>query len=921
MNKQEQEFKQSILNKIKDYEIEKNKGVPVTFNECLQHAQNKFVNTIYYDKSSELVDIGIEKYLCQLSPCYFISKYCSFTLPGKGELSGSNLYYYQKEILKDFMYWKKVVLTKSRQCLTEDAFVRTNRGIISIKDIKIGDKIETIQEGKKVFTEVLDFIPQGEKEVCQITTNFGDIITSTLDHKYLTKEGWKEAKDLTLKDELISLKEKDSFGDFSFDNDLKPALIGYYLADKKSILPEELMNLNKRQMSIMLNRLFCGNGWCSVRKRKEAFNTYTYEIGLGIPNQQFLKQIEYILKAKYGIGCKVQEQKNSFWKLRIQRRKDVKKFINEIGVYKKDEKIKKYLLEDKENTYISHQSDFKIEKIAFLNEKQPVYDITTGTHDFLANGVVVHNCGLSTLMALMFFWRMIFFSKEWGVIISKDGKSSTDVLDKIKENIKNIPFWLGIKITANNVKGLKFSNGSKIDSFARSRSSGRGTSPTFALLDEFAFYQTKTIAEGIISSIVPSIGKTGGDLFIVSTPNGTTGEGELYYKQVQDLKNTGGKDFASEAVLYDVQWWMCPDMDGVAPYKGYNKQLADYEKRDYWNHPEVKAEAENFFKPIAENPKENAWLAFQFKTSGEVKYRQEILQDFVVMGNSVFSKDTIEKIQKRVLNPIKEGDLGNRYWNGLWYWKLPENKHRYIIGSDVAKGSADDSSSVQVVDMDTGEQVAEYLGKVSTKELSKLINDIGHYYNEAYVYVECNSIGEAVFNELYYNYNYTNMYRMKKISKADRTQVFTGWMTTTKSRELVTDCFIDYMSDDDYWNDFYPHSQRLVDQMKTWIWSGGRPDHTSSSHDDDIMAMAILLYNLPKAKQQIDTSGVRKSFFIDESGKDMNLLSNEEEKYYDKHEVLDRQGYLDAEDKMRQLSGAPENYDVDPLQIYSWLIS
>ena len=291
---------------------------------------------------------------------------------------------------------------------------------------------------------------------------------------------------------------------------------------------------------------------------------------------------------------------------------------------------------------------------------------------------------------------------------------------------------------------------------------------------------------------------------------------------MQELKNAGGKNELEGSVLYDVQWWMCPDkiQEGGGPYKGYNDKLQNYESRDFWNNPSVKKEAEEFFKPIAEKPKENPWLSFQYSTSGEVKYRQEILQDFVVMGNSVFSRTVLEKVQEKVLNPIKEGDLGTRNWKGLWYWVMPEKGHRYGIGQDVAKGTADDSTSIQVIDIDSGEQVAEYLGKISTKEASRLVYDLAKFYNHAYIYVECNSIGEAVFNELYYNYNYENMYKMKKINKHDKTMVWTGWMTTIKTREMITDCFIDYMADDDYWPMFHPHSQRLVDHMKTWVWVG-----------------------------------------------------------------------------------------------------
>jgi len=632
MNEKEREFKESILKKIKDYQIN------TTFNECLNHATNEFVTAYYRDGTSELVNVGIEKYLYKLSPLLFLEKNAVFDLPGHGEVSCKHLYYYQKQILLDFQNHKKIVLTKSRQV------------------------------------------------------------------------------------------------------------------------------------------------------------------------------------------------------------------------------------------------------------------------------------GLSTLTSLIFFWKAVNYPAQNLLIISKDGTASGEFLEKVKTNVKYIPNWIGISIKKNNVKSLELTNKSKILSFARSRNAGRSFTGTMAVLDEAAFYQTESIINGIVASVVPTLQRVSGTLFVISTPNGTTGEGKWYYEQVQTLRNAGGVD--GDAVLYDIRWWMCPDIDGAPPYKGYNDYLKELERRDYWHNKDVFNEACEYFKPIAENPKGNPWLKFAYETEGEVLYRQEILQDFVVMGNSVFSKTTLEKVQEKVLNPIKEGDLGKRNWKGLWYWVLPEKGHRYGIGQDVAKGTADDSTAIQVVDLDTGEQVAEYLGRISTKEAARLVNDLGKYYNNAYIIVECNSIGEAVFNELYYNYNYENMYKMKKTNKHDKTQVWTGWMTTVKTRELITDCFIDYMADDDYWPLFHPHSQRLVDQMKTWVWAGGRPDHTENSHDDDIMAMAILLYNLQKIKQKMPRGeeASKKTMFISEDGREINVAkSKEEEEYFEdkKEEAMDR---FKAEQEM------PEGFEEDAYEIYKWLL-
>lgn len=1003
MTEQEQAFLKSLQNKIDKYNIKKD-GKKLTVRDCLPYARNKFVKAHYNDGSpDEIVDIGIETFLYRQSPLLFLEKYAIFELPGVGTLSCKNLYYFQKEILKDFNNWKKVVATKTRQCLTEDCFVNTDKGYISIKNVQIGDKIETIKDGKLFWTNVLDFIPQGKKQICKIMTASGDIICSTLDHKYLTKDGWKEAKDLTLKDELISNTNLGSFGDFKLNNDKKAALIGYYLADGKAntpvfvntdidyleeckeagklfencypelrersmkgkvklqaydlvftsknkssklyrpfvefkkrfglnkvgaerVLTEELMNLNKHQMSIMLNRLFAGDGWASYKKDKRRKNTFTYEIGIGAPNYQFLKQIEYILKTKYGICCKVQKQNEyeSFWKLRIQQKQSVKKFVNEIGIYKKTDKLIEIFKNDK-NFYNHHYSQQRIKKIEILEEEKEVYDITTETHDFLANGVVVHNCGMSTLTSLIFFWKAVLFPNEWLVVISKDGKSSQDFLEKIKANLDNIPEWFGLQITKNNVKGVAFSNKTKIDTFARSKSAGRGTSPTMVILDEAAFYLTNSIIEGIVSSVMPSLSRTGGQLFVVSTPNGSAegSEGYWYYNQVRQLQEAGGVDGLSK--LYDIGWWEVLDYPGITPYKGYNEKVQTYIDRDYFNHPEVKKEANSFFAPIARDHwKENDWLNYQMTTAGKVKYMQEILQNFVVTGNTVFSDEIINRVEAETKTPIEKDTLNERPLKGLWIWKKPLPDHKYILSVDVCKGSGDDSSCIQVLDMSTYEQVAEYSGKCTTIDAAYYTYKIGEYYNWAYSIIECNSIGEAVFTELYYNLNYPSLFKQKKGKNG--AEVMTGWITSVKTRELITNKFIDFYYDDGMWEHYHPYSERLLDQMKYWVWKGGRPDHSGNAHDDNIMAMAIALFNVADGIKKIRNEN--DAFFFDENGNAITMKEQSSSKmvdnYFnsreDKGKTLDESVYKAAERKMYADAGINPN-DENASETYRWLLS
>lgn len=96
-----------------------------------------------------------------------------------------------------------VVAGNVRRCLPENSLIFTKKGLIPIKDIKIGDKVYT--------TDGLQFVKnkfiQGKQWVSKIETNAGNFY-ATSNHKMavLSDDGkieWKLVKDLTDKDFLI----------------------------------------------------------------------------------------------------------------------------------------------------------------------------------------------------------------------------------------------------------------------------------------------------------------------------------------------------------------------------------------------------------------------------------------------------------------------------------------------------------------------------------------------------------------------------------------------------------------------------------------------------------------------------------------------------------------------------------------------
>jgi len=550
MNKETQNFIDSIKEKIKGF------GIKTTFKEAIGMASGKVVQTVYSNGKTEIVDSGIEYFLCKKSCLYFVANYAWINFPGVGIIP-FKLYYFQIETIKDFEKFQKIIMEKTRQCLQKDNFVMTNRGYISIKDVKPGDAIETLIDNKTMFVSIEAFYNQGKREICRILTNSGIELKCTLDHKIMTKNGWKEAQNLTLQDEIVSIINKGSFGNFKLNEESHAALIGYYLADGRSSQPSfvntnmeyinevleigktfnncepyvykrkkinnrkqgydvrlvsksknphldrpildfikkhnltkksndrtltnDLMNLNKKQMSILLNRLFAGDGYITYRKDKRRINYIQYEIGLGAPNYTFIKQIEYILQTKYGIHCQISEQfdkrfKQRFWKIRIQQKKSVIKFINEIGIKGKTDTQEIINLISKETPSKTNQSFEKIRKIEHLKEKEEVYDITTESSNFLTNGLLVHNCGMSTVTSIYCLWRANFYEAEEIDVVSLKQQKAQSFVSKIHHTINKLPPFLKTPVVKNNSQFIEFKNGSKILSESQSDNAGRSDS-------------------------------------------------------------------------------------------------------------------------------------------------------------------------------------------------------------------------------------------------------------------------------------------------------------------------------------------------------------------------------------------------------------------------------------------------------------
>lgn len=458
-------------------------------------------------------------------------------------------------------------------------------------------------------------------------------------------------------------------------------------------------------------------------------------------------------------------------------------------------------------------------------------------------------CGMSTIFALYALWKAHFFAAESIDVVSLKQLKAQTFVKKIYSTMESLPQWMKTPIKVQNQQKIVFDHGngsvSEILSESQSDTAGRGDSLSVLIMDECAHYQSDKMVRGIIASAQPTLNKTGGQIILISTPNGTSGKGAFYYEQV-----VGARSNEKGTKYLEVDWWEIPDDNRIGgPKKGYNDILEEAISKGYYYKPKVKQHYKTFFEPISrETFHENEWLSASYKDLGAAIYRQEVLHDFIIAGDKVFNEDVLKKVEDELKEPIRMDKFGTEQIEGYWVWKDPIPGHRYILGVDVGTGTGNDFSSIEIIDVGEYEQVAEYKGFISTPNFVRLIRGVAKWYNEGYIVVESNSVGEAIFNGLYYDeYDpYNNLF--KQMKKKNNVSRYTGWITDVKTRKLIVNDFVDWITVEELWDTIKIYSKRLWLEMNTWIWNGGnKAEHADGAHDDSIIAFAIAMYNRNKA--------------------------------------------------------------------------
>jgi hypothetical protein len=218
--------------------------------------------------------------------------------------------------------------------------------------------------------------------------------------------------------------------------------------------------------------------------------------------------------------------------------------------------------------------------------------------------------------------------------------------------------------------------------------------------------------------------------------------------------------------------------------------------------------------------------------------------DFSTSGDVVFYPEWIEMIKNTTIKePLEKRGVDKN----LWIWESVDYSREYMVTADVARGDGKDYSACHIIDIQTNTQVAEYKGQLPPKEFGLFLTGLATEYNNALLVVEANNVGWACLDAIIER-GYKNLYYSPKSDIRDHESYFSrvensnnlapGFSTNLRTRPLIIAKLRETIGD----RSVTIQSNRLLEEMKIFIWKNGRAEAQTGYNDDLVMSFAIGQY-------------------------------------------------------------------------------
>jgi len=206
------------------------------------------------------------------------------------------------------------------------------------------------------------------------------------------------------------------------------------------------------------------------------------------------------------------------------------------------------------NTYCKIKSeDGQVRQMKLRDYQYKVLD--TYTKNRFTLNMSSRQTGKTITAAITLLHYCIFNTNKGVMVVANKGETVIEILDKIKNIYKLLPFFLKPGIINWNSKAIVFDNGCRIKSQARSKEPAIGFTIDFLYMDEFAHIPPNTINHYYKAAIPTVSSIKGSKIVITSTPNGAN----LFKDLVMGAQLPEGHPDKNMYKLIKVYWHQVPD--------------------------------------------------------------------------------------------------------------------------------------------------------------------------------------------------------------------------------------------------------------------------------------------------------------------------------------------------------------------------
>ena len=400
--------------------------------------------------------------------------------------------------------------------------------------------------------------------------------------------------------------------------------------------------------------------------------------------------------------------------------------------------------------------------------------------------------GKSTTVTSYLLHYILFNQSMSVALLANKLTTARELLGRLKMAYEFLPLWLQQGVLEWNKGSIVLENGSKVLASSTSSSAIRGGSFNCILLDEFA-YVPQNVAEEFFSSVYPTItsGKTT-KVIITSTPNGLN----MFYKIWMNANKQPNEEGKNEYCPMEVHWSDVPGRD-------------------------------------------EKWKKQTIANTSEEQFNTEFNCEFLGSLHTLVAPTSIKSLVYRT--PLFHNS------EGLRVYEKPTEGHRYVLVVDTARGQGKDYHAFTVMDVTTfpySVVVTFKNNQLAPMLYPNAIYPVARQYNQAYVLVEINDLGQQVADILHKDLEYNNLVYVQMMGRKGQVvnggfgkvgQSQMGVKTSVAVKRIGCSILKNLIEDSKLLIEDYS----IIDELCSFVAKGDSFEAEEGHHDDLVMTLVL----------------------------------------------------------------------------------